>query len=44
MNDIHISPIAVVCNSRLTEDNDHWGDLVSEIVLVLTLPANGSLP
>ncbi len=44
MNDIHISPIAVVCNSRLTAEDDHWGDLVSEIVLVPTLPANGFLP
>jgi tRNA-Thr(GGU) m(6)t(6)A37 methyltransferase TsaA len=38
MNDIHISPIAVVCNSRLTAEDDHWGGLVSEIVLDPSLP------
>ena len=36
--DIHISPIALVCNTRLTPDDDDWGGLVSEIRLDPALP------
>jgi len=38
MPDIHISSIAVVCNTRLTPTDDNWGGLVSEIRLDPTLP------
>ena len=36
--DIHVSPIGVVCNTRLTADDDDWGGLVSEIRLDPALP------
>ena len=38
MLDIHISPIAMVFNTRLTPIDDAWGGLVSEIRLDPTLP------
>lgn len=38
MPDIAISPIAIVCNTRLTPDDDDWGGLVSEIRLDPALP------
>ena len=38
MPDIRISPIGVVCNTRLTPTDDDWGGLVSEIRLASTLP------
>jgi len=38
MPDIAISPIAIVCNTRLTPDDDDWGGLVSEIRLDPSLP------
>jgi len=36
--DISVSPIGVVCNTRLSPDDDDWGDLVSEIRLNPALP------
>jgi tRNA-Thr(GGU) m(6)t(6)A37 methyltransferase TsaA len=38
MNDIRISPIAVVRNTRKTTEDDDWGGLVSEIILDSSLP------
>ena len=38
MPDIPISPIAVVCNARLTPVDDDWGGLVSELRLDPALP------
>ena len=38
MPDIAISPIAIVCNTRLTPEDDNWGGLVSEIRLDPALP------
>jgi len=38
MPDIHISPIGVVCNERLTPTDNDWGGLVSEIRLDPALP------
>ena len=31
MTDIHISPIAVVSNTRMKPTDDEWGGLMSEI-------------
>ena len=39
MTDIILHPIAYVSNSRLTLDDDNWGDIISEIVLDASLPA-----
>lgn len=33
-----LSPIAHIKNSRTTLEDDHWGDLVSEVVLEESLP------
>jgi tRNA-Thr(GGU) m(6)t(6)A37 methyltransferase TsaA len=38
MDEIHLSPIALVCNTRRTTQDDNWGGLVSEIVLDSALP------
>ena len=38
MADICISPIGVVCNTRLTPADDDWGGLVSQIRLDPALP------
>jgi tRNA-Thr(GGU) m(6)t(6)A37 methyltransferase TsaA len=38
MPDIHISPVAMVRNTRRTPEDDNWGGLVSEIVLDPALP------
>jgi tRNA-Thr(GGU) m(6)t(6)A37 methyltransferase TsaA len=37
-NEFVLSPIARVCNSRTTPADDHWGGIVSEIVLDEALP------
>ena len=37
-NNIVLSPIAHIYNSRITLDDDHWGDIVSEILLEEVLP------
>ena len=39
MTDIILHPIAYVSNSRLTLDDDNWGDVTSEITLDESLPA-----
>jgi len=39
MTDIILHPIAHVRNSRLILDDDNWGDIISEIVLDESLPA-----
>ena len=39
MADIILHPIAHVRNSRLTLDDDNWGDVISEITLDESLPA-----
>ena len=38
MVDIHVSPIAVVRNTRLPPGHDNWGGLVSEVVLDPSMP------
>jgi tRNA (Thr-GGU) A37 N-methylase len=38
MNEIHVSPIAVIRNTRQETEVDKWGGLVSEIVLDPSLP------
>jgi tRNA (adenine37-N6)-methyltransferase len=38
MPDIHISPIAVVSNTRLKPNDDEWGGLMSEIRLDPAMP------
>ncbi len=38
MNEITLKPIGIVCNARLSPDDDHWGNVVSEIRLDKSLP------
>ena len=35
---IHLNPIAVVKNNRTSAEDDHWGEIVSEIILADALP------
>jgi tRNA-Thr(GGU) m(6)t(6)A37 methyltransferase TsaA len=38
MNEIHVSPVAVVRNARKKAEDDDWGGLVSKIILDPSLP------
>jgi tRNA (adenine37-N6)-methyltransferase len=38
MDDVRLSPIAIVHNTRITLDDDYWGGLVSRITLAQQYP------
>ena len=38
INELVLNPVAHICNSRTTFEDDNWGDIVTEVVLAESLP------
>ena len=38
--EIHLTPIAIVKNSRKEPEDNHWGEIISEIILDPTIPSD----